>query len=311
MRRLVLTLLAVAVSYGVTASPALPAHAAARSALFALDIRITGSGGTIAIAGAGAIDGSRRLSSFSFTANGKQFASVIGSSPLLTVFLRGETVQHLPNGRTWAREDGATAGPLLDPSVAIRLGSKLGPALGTAELGGVPTTKHALKVALPDAQLLSPMDSAWSLQDGLPVSVWVDRSGNVRRLQVSLTRGSSRFDIDERLSNFGAPVHVTRPAATTVWDQRLDDAMRLVRAAIPSVESYAADNDSVGKHDPQPGLSGYAGMTLSFLLHHYDSTIGDVKIVHPTARGYCVQATVNGITAKKNGPKAAAVAGRC
>lgn len=311
MRRLVLPFLALAVSYGVTASPALPAHTAAQSARFALDIRITGSGGTIAIAGTGAIDGRRRLSSFSFTANGKQFASVIGSSPLLTVFLRGETVQHLPNGSTWAREDGATAGPLLDPGVAMRLGSKLGPVIGTAQIGGVPTTKHAVRVGLPNALLLSPMQSTQSLQNGLPAVVWVDRSGNVRRLQTSVTRGSSRFDIDERLSNFGTAVHVTRPAAKTVWDQRLDDAMRLVRGAIPSVESYAADNDSVGVHDPNPRLSGYAGMTLTYLRQAYDSTIGDVKIVRATAHGYCVQATVNGITAKKNGQKAAVVAGRC
>jgi hypothetical protein len=311
MRRLALPLFVLAVVSGVTASAALPAHTAAQSARFALDIRITGSGGTIAIKGAGAIDGSQRLSSFTFTANGKQFAAVIGSSPLLTVFLKGETVQHLPNGGTWAREDGATAGPLLDPGVAIRLGSKLGPALGTAQIAGVSTTKHAVRVALPDAQLLSPMQSTQSLENGLPVVVWVDASGNVRRLQTSVTRGSSRFDIDERLSDFGTAVHVTRPAAQTVWDQRLDDAMRLVRAAIPSVESYAADNDSVGKHDPNPRLSGYAGMTVTYLRHNYDSALGDVKIVRATAHTYCVQATVNGITAKRNGPKAAVAAGRC
>lgn len=311
MRRLMLPFLVLAVSYGAIASPALPAHAAARSALFALDIRMTGSGGTIAISGAGAIDGQQRLSSFSFTANGKQFASVIGSSPLLTVFLRGDAVQNLPNGSTWAREDGATAGPLLDPGVAIRLGSRLGPALGTTLVGGVSTTKHAVRVALPDAQLLSPMQSAQSLRNGLPVVVWVDRSGNVRRLQTSITRGSSRFQIDERLSNFGTAVHVTRPAAKTVWDQRLDDAMRVVRAAIPDVESYAADNNSVGKHDPNPRLSGYAGMTVTYLRQTYDSALPDVQIVRATARTYCVQATTNGISAKKNGPKAAVRAGRC
>jgi hypothetical protein len=308
MRRLVLPLLLLVAVFHATGALAAPVQ---QSAQFALQIRITGSGGTIAIAGSGGIDGPRKLSTFDFTANGKHFGAVIGASPGLTVFLKGETVQHLPHGATWAREDDATAGPLIDPGVALRIGSHLGPSLGTARLGGVTTTKHAIRIGLPDAALLAPMSPTWTLRDGIPVVVWVDGSGNVRRLQMVIARDTARFHIDEQLSAFGTKANIARPKANTVWDQRLDDALRLVRAAIPDVESYAADNNSVGKHDPNPRLSGYAGMTVTYLRHTYDSALGQVEIVRATARTYCVQATVNGISAKKNGPKAAVRAGRC
>lgn len=307
MRRLALPLLVLAAAFSAGAALAAPAQQSAR---FDLQIRVTGSSGTIAIAGKGTIDGGRRLSRYDFTANGTHFSAVIGASPLLTVFLKGEAVKNLPNGATWAREDGATVGPLIDPAVALRVGRNLGPSIGAAQLGGVATTKHAIRVRMPDAALLSPLASTWRLGNGVPVVVWVDSSGNVRRLQAAVAFGTSHLQIDEQLSDFGAMTHVARPAARVVWDQRLQDAMRVVRATIPDVESYAADNDSVGKHDPNPGLARYAGMTIAG-LRGYDSDLGEVKIVRATAHTYCVQATINGITAKKNGPKAAVAAGRC
>jgi hypothetical protein len=313
MLRLVLSsVLLVALPCSAAALAAPDRSVQEQSARFALQIRLTGSGGLITLAGTGQIDGARHLSTYDFTANGKHFAAVIaGASPQLTVFLKGETLQSLPNGAVWAREDGATSGPLLDPSVALRLGSRLGPALGTARSGGVTMTKHAIRVGLPDAALLSPMQSEKELREGLPAIVWVDSAGNVRRLQLVITRGTSRFDIDEQLSAFGSPARVTRPPARFVFDQRLNAAAEPIREALPDIETYNADNSSGGKQDPAPNLTGYAGMTVAYLRQHYDLALPDVKIVRATTSSYCVQATVNGITVKKDGPSAMIVAGTC
>jgi hypothetical protein len=299
MRRLVLPLLVLAAALCASEALAAPVRTAQQSALFVVHMKITGTGGTVSVAGNGKIDGRRRLSTFVFTANGKHFSAVIGASPLLTVFLKGETLRHLPNGSTWVREDGATAAPLFDPAVALRLGSRLGPALGTAPVGGATTTKHAIRVGLPGAALLAPMQSRQQLRHGLPAVVWVDGSGNVRRFRALIVRGTTSFHIDELLSAFGTPARVTRPPARSVFDQRQSDAEALVRSVQPDIAKYKADK------------SGYTGMTATYLRSHYDRTLRDTTIVRATATSYCVQATVNGITAKQDGPRALIIAGTC
>jgi hypothetical protein len=79
-----------------------------------------------------------------------------------------------------------------------------------------------------------------------------------------------------------------------------------IRAAIPAVEAYNADNTSKG------ASAGYAGMTVS-ALHTYDRAINatDLTITLATANTYCVESTVGGTTWKKNGPGADIVGGPC
>ena len=79
-----------------------------------------------------------------------------------------------------------------------------------------------------------------------------------------------------------------------------------VRAAIPAVEAFNADNTGTG------ASAGYAGMTVS-LLQAYDSAIVPTKlsIVTATSLTYCVQSTVGGRTWNKNGPGADIVSGVC
>src|SRR6187551_517812 len=68
-----------------------------------------------------------------------------------------------------------------------------------------------------------------------------------------------------------------------------------VRAAIPAVEAYNADN--TGTADS----AGYAGMTIS-ALQVYDSALVSTKLFIKTATSvtYCVQSTVGGRTWNKN-----------
>src|SRR5205809_993814 len=79
-----------------------------------------------------------------------------------------------------------------------------------------------------------------------------------------------------------------------------------VRAAIPAVEAYNADNTGTG------ASAGYAGMTIS-LLQAYDSAIVPTKLTIKSADSvtYCVESTVGGKVWNKAGPGADIVTGSC
>ena len=72
-----------------------------------------------------------------------------------------------------------------------------------------------------------------------------------------------------------------------------------VRAIVPSIESYFADNDS------------YTGMTLTLLQSNYDSALDMTKyaLSGATATGYCISSTSGGKTWRKAGPAAQIVSG--
>ena len=79
-----------------------------------------------------------------------------------------------------------------------------------------------------------------------------------------------------------------------------------VRAAIPAVEAYNADNLGTANS------AGYAGMTVS-LLQAYDSAIVPTKLHIQTATSvtYCVDSTVGAKAWNKAGPGADIVSGLC
>ena len=79
-----------------------------------------------------------------------------------------------------------------------------------------------------------------------------------------------------------------------------------VRAAVPAVEAYNADNTGTG------ASAGYAGMTVT-ALQAYDSAIVASKLFIKTASSttYCVQSTVGQATWNKAGPGADIVTGAC
>jgi type IV pilus assembly protein PilA len=71
-----------------------------------------------------------------------------------------------------------------------------------------------------------------------------------------------------------------------------------VRASIPSVEAYYADNNT------------YSGLTLT-ALKGYDAGIKGVVVVRATPASYCVQSTVGQATYKKGGPSADITVSAC
>ena len=83
-----------------------------------------------------------------------------------------------------------------------------------------------------------------------------------------------------------------------------------VRALVPSVESFNADNVGTATDaDATQATSGYQGMTLG-LLTQYDQSLtgaGTNYAVNPsgftaTVTGYCIAVSVGGWTAHKRGP---------
>jgi type IV pilus assembly protein PilA len=72
-----------------------------------------------------------------------------------------------------------------------------------------------------------------------------------------------------------------------------------VRAAIPAVEAYFADNNT------------YAGMTLQYLQTTYDAGVKNVVIFSATGTTYCVHSVVGAETWKKAGPGEAIATGAC
>jgi type IV pilus assembly protein PilA len=92
-------------------------------------------------------------------------------------------------------------------------------------------------------------------------------------------------------------------------------ALANVRAAVPAVETYFADNVGTGTDaDSSATTTKYSGMTVP-LLQAIDTA---VKLTSVATTGtanahedYCISSTVSGKTAKKDGPAADVVVGTC
>jgi prepilin-type N-terminal cleavage/methylation domain-containing protein len=74
-----------------------------------------------------------------------------------------------------------------------------------------------------------------------------------------------------------------------------------VRAAIPGVEAYYADNTA----------TGYSGLTSAVLKANYDAGIKNIQVVRATPTSYCINSVVGQATYNKAGPAADIVSGAC
>lgn len=296
MRRLALPLIVLVSALCASAALASSHVSAPRSALFSLRIDVDSSGDHTWVSGTGQIDGVHQLSSYAFTdTHGSRVSAVVAASPQFAVYLRNATQPHSP----WQMLELSDTAPLMDPSLALRLGADRRRALGTEQTDGVPTTKYAMTIAYPEAALLAPTFIRIGSAAGIPVTVWIDRSGSVRRLHAVLRVPSTVITIDERLSSFGVPVQVTRPAVAGEAPHLANPAEDVLRVAQPDIESYGADHH------------GYVGMTANRIRNEINLAFPDVDVVRASAKSYCVQATVGGFTAHQDGPKAPYAPGRC
>jgi hypothetical protein len=92
-------------------------------------------------------------------------------------------------------------------------------------------------------------------------------------------------------------------------DQADDDstARANVRAVIPALEAYNADNTGTGEN------AGYTGVSVPLLAQSYDSAIANAPVTIPYATSvtYCVESTVGSATWRKAGPGADIEPGSC
>src|SRR5689334_1677457 len=89
-----------------------------------------------------------------------------------------------------------------------------------------------------------------------------------------------------------------------------------IRAVVPDIEAYSADNYSGSSNDPDTSTSdsGYQGLTMTILKNSYDSSINPLKftwddpaatIVTNTTKDYCLYTSIGSWFAFKHGPDGA------
>ncbi len=128
-----------------------------------------------------------------------------------------------------------------------------------------------------------------------------------------IQRLTKRINASERESGFtliellvviiiiGILLAIAIPSYLKFRDRANESAAKAnVRASIPAVEAYYADNNQ------------YTGMTLGGLQASYDAGIKNISFGSTlNATTYCVQSTVGQATFNKNGPSADIVSGAC
>ncbi|MFI8191622.1 hypothetical protein ACIF8T_22855 [Streptomyces sp. NPDC085946] len=225
------------------------------TARITLRVRTTAGGRTVAANGQGAVDLGDGDSVMTVTAQGQRIEQRVVDQVLYQRVPRGQA----PDGRPWIRIDlrkaaagqGAGAGSVSDPArsaaYAKAISDKDVTRKGTATIDGVETTHYRVAVDVADL----PDGAALRRQVGptLPMEVWLDEQGRIRRQQTDMTLRAAPSPSDR--ASAGASPSARRVTVRTVVD--FTDFGTEVDAEAPPARQVA---DMTGKATEQGGTRG-------------------------------------------------------
>ena len=222
-------------------------------------IHFAGANRTVAVTGAGAIDGpSSRLT---FSAAPASALSQLGGGSMQVISLEqnsdyvlylqlGALASQLPSGKHWVELDVSKLGKSAGVDLGKLLsGSQIQPGdllsmleaegarirnLGSATVGGAATTHYHVTIdtakALESKGLSSPLLAGATAElPTVPVDAWIGKNGLLRRIKIAATTAQGRFDMTMDLYDYGTNVTVSAPPSSDVFD-----ATQLAQQGIPS-----------------------------------------------------------------------------
>ncbi len=220
--------------------------AAAGSAEFGLAGTITVNGQTIPLNGNGAIDmrnhAMRMDVSMPLPGMGSLQMQELLSGTTFYIHMPDQLASRMPGGKSWMKLDlqalskssgvdfkqlmQANQGNPADMLQALK-GAGSSQVVGHEDVNGDPTMHYHATIDLtkaldriPDKQIADSLRQMFAARGmgSLPIDVWIDRSGRVRREAINFTTGTMSMQMTISFTRFGVTVDTTPPPADQVLD---------------------------------------------------------------------------------------------
>jgi hypothetical protein len=218
----------------------------AGTAEFGIAGHVTAAGQTVPISGNGALDMHnqriRMSMSFPIPGMGSITTDALFDGQAVYMHLPEGMAQRIPLGKPWikldlaalAKSSGVDLGQLNqanqgNPADMLQALKAVGSStkVGSENIGGVATSHYRATIdpqkaldTIPDKQSAAALEQmlATSGLNSIPIDVWVDRAGRVRRESMKFSAAGTSMDMTVSFTRFGVPVDTTPPASDQVLD---------------------------------------------------------------------------------------------